>query len=81
MKLGELLRSGDWKNEKHVPVIDAPDSVQADQPVEIGVSVGADIPHPNTAEHHIRWIRRSLNQLKVSPLSWPISSLQDTEKG
>ncbi|NLL43663.1 MAG: Neelaredoxin [Firmicutes bacterium] len=57
MKLGELLRSGDWKNEKHVPVIEAPDSVQADQPVEIGVSIGADNPHPNTAEHHIRWIK------------------------
>jgi len=57
MKLGEVLRSGDWKSEKHVPVIEAPDHVQPDQPVEIGVSIGADNPHPNTAEHHIRWIK------------------------
>ncbi len=57
MKLGEKLRSGDWKNEKHVPVIEAPEQVKADQPVEIGISIGADNPHPNTAEHHIRWIK------------------------
>ncbi|HBG01046.1 MAG TPA: Neelaredoxin [Firmicutes bacterium] len=57
MKLSEVVRSGDWKSEKHVPVIEAPESVQADQPVEIGVSIGADDPHPNTAEHHIRWIK------------------------
>ncbi|HPT82294.1 MAG TPA: class II SORL domain-containing protein [Limnochordia bacterium] len=57
MKLGEVLRSGDWKSEKHVPVIAAPDSVAADEPVEIKVSIGEEIPHPNTAEHHIRWIK------------------------
>lgn len=57
MKLGEVLRSGDWKAEKHVPVIAAPDVVEADQPVEIRVSIGEEIPHPNTAEHHIRWIK------------------------
>lgn len=57
MKLGEVLRSGDWKNEKHVPVIGAPDRVQADQPVRIEVGIGAEDPHPNTAEHHIRWIK------------------------
>ncbi|HHY14778.1 MAG TPA: Neelaredoxin [Firmicutes bacterium] len=57
MKLGELLRSGDWKSEKHVPVITAPDRVKANEAFEIGVSIGADDPHPNTAEHHIRWIK------------------------
>lgn len=57
MKLGEVLRSGDWKNEKHVPVIDAPETAGVNVPVEIGVSIGAEDPHPNTAEHHIRWIK------------------------
>ncbi|MCK9526228.1 MAG: class II SORL domain-containing protein [Limnochordia bacterium] len=57
MKLGDVVRSGDWKNEKHVPVIDAPDRVQAGQAVQIEVGIGADNPHPNTAEHHIRWIK------------------------
>ncbi len=57
MKIGEILRSGDWKNEKHVPVITAPETVEVDQPVEVELSIGKDNPHPNTAEHHIRWIK------------------------
>ena len=57
MKLGDVLRSGDWKSEKHVPVIEAPDKVAADLPVEIKVSIGEEIPRPNTDEHHIRWIK------------------------
>jgi len=56
-KIGDVLRSGDWKNEKHVPVITAPESVAVDEPVTITVHVGADVPHPNTTEHHIRWIK------------------------
>ena len=44
MKLSEVVRSGDWKSEKHVPVIEAPENVPADQPVEIGVTIGADNP-------------------------------------
>ncbi len=56
-KFGDILRSGDWKNEKHVPVITAPDTVSAEEPFDITVEVGADIAHPNTTEHHIRWIK------------------------
>lgn len=57
MKFGEVLRSGDWKSEKHVPVISTPDTVGVNEAFEIGVSIGADNPHPNTADHHIRWIK------------------------
>jgi len=57
MKIGELLRSGDWKSEKHVPVIKAPDQVKAGERFTVSVCVGEDIPHPNTTEHHIRWIK------------------------
>ncbi|NLM39157.1 MAG: Neelaredoxin [Firmicutes bacterium] len=56
-KIGDVLRSGDWKSEKHVPVIQAPDAVEADKVFTVNVSVGEDIPHPNTTEHHIRWIK------------------------
>lgn len=55
-KLNELLQSGDWKNEKHVPVIDAPEKVKKGSIVAITLSVGKEIAHPNTTEHHIRWI-------------------------
>jgi len=56
MKLGEKIQSADWKAEKHVPVIEAPEKVEAGKPFQVKVSVGKEIPHPNTIEHHIRWI-------------------------
>ena len=54
---GKFLQSGDWKGEKHVPVIHAPEKVKAGELVEIGVSIGDEIPHPNTFEHYISWIK------------------------
>ena len=54
--LSEFVRSADWKSEKHVPVIEAPDSVRAGEWTAITVTVGKQIPHPNTTEHHIAWI-------------------------
>jgi len=56
MKLGDRIQSADWKAEKHVPVIEAPEEVEAGKPFQVTVSVGKEIPHPNTIEHHIRWI-------------------------
>ncbi|WP_425057797.1 Putative superoxide reductase [Sporomusa carbonis] len=57
MKLADLVQSADWKAEKHVPVIDAPDKVKAGEKVAVEVCVGKEIAHPNTTEHHIRWIK------------------------
>jgi superoxide reductase len=55
--LGELLQTNDWKKEKHVPVIECLDSVRVGEKLDINVSVGKEIPHPNTTEHHIRWVQ------------------------
>ncbi len=55
--VAEIYKQADWKTEKHVPVIEAPASVAADQVFEVKVGVGKEIAHPNTTEHHIRWIR------------------------
>ncbi len=55
--IGEKIQSADWKSEKHVPVIDCPDKVKAGEWVDVAVTIGKEIPHPNTTEHHIRWIR------------------------
>ena len=52
----DLFQDADWKQEKHVPVIEAPDKIKKGETVNITVSVGKQIPHPNTTEHHIRWI-------------------------
>ncbi|MCS7283186.1 MAG: class II SORL domain-containing protein [Anaerolineae bacterium] len=57
MKLGDRIQAADWKAEKHVPVIECPDTVSAGQTFQVTVTVGKEIPHPNTTEHHIRWIQ------------------------
>jgi superoxide reductase len=55
-KLGERVQSADWKSEKHVPVIECPDSVEKDKSLLVKVAVGKEVPHPNTTEHHISYI-------------------------
>jgi len=52
----ELFQTADWKQEKHVPVIDAPDKVSKGEMFDVKVSIGKEIAHPNKTEHHIRWI-------------------------
>lgn len=54
--LCDLVQHDDWKTEKHVPVIDAIDEAAPGEDVELCVSVGKEVPHPNKTEHHIRWI-------------------------
>lgn len=56
-KLSEHFRTDDWKTEKHVPVIECPAAVKDEEMFEIRVSVGKEVSHPNTTEHHIRWIQ------------------------
>ena len=55
-KIGDLLQEADWKKEKHVPVIDCPDTVKTGEMFEVTVGIGKEIAHPNTTEHHISWI-------------------------
>jgi superoxide reductase len=55
-QLGELFQTADWKTEKHVPVIECADRVKADQFFPVKVTLGKEIAHPNTTDHHIRWI-------------------------
>ena len=57
MKIGEFIQSGDWKGEKHVPLIEAPAKVKAGEAFKVKLSVGKEIAHPNTLEHHIEWIK------------------------
>ena len=56
-QIGGFYQSGDWKSEKHVPVIDCPASAKADTPFDVTLSIGKEISHPNTTEHHIAWIK------------------------
>ncbi len=54
--LGDRIQQGDWKKEKHMPVIEAPDEVKSGELFEVKVSLGKEVAHPNTTEHHISWI-------------------------
>ena len=51
-----MIQTADWKKEKHAPVIECQDEMKAGEGFEVQVSVGKEIAHPNTAEHHISWI-------------------------
>jgi len=55
--IGKYIQTADWKNEKHVPVIKVQDQPEKGKPFQVHLSVGEEIPHPHTTEHHIRWIK------------------------
>jgi len=55
-KLGDRIQSADWQTEKHVPVIECPDEVAAGALFGVKATMGKAVAHPNTTEHHIRWI-------------------------
>ena len=52
----DLFQSADWKKEKHVPVIEAPEKVKKGEFFDVRITIGKEIAHPNKTEHHIRWI-------------------------
>jgi superoxide reductase len=55
-RLQELFQAADWKQEKHVPVIECPDTVGKGEMFPVTVTIGKEIAHPNTTQHHIAWI-------------------------
>lgn len=54
---GKFIQTGDWKGEKHVPVLHYPDKVKANENFDVKVSIGDAIGHPNTLEHYISWFK------------------------
>jgi len=57
-RFGDVIIPPDREGkEKHVPQIAAPASVKAGEPFQVTVAVGKEVPHPNTVEHHIKWIQ------------------------
>lgn len=57
MGIAANIQSSDWKTEKHAPAITCPDDFVKDEATEVQLSVGQELPHPHTTEHHIRWIQ------------------------
>jgi superoxide reductase len=61
--LTELNKPTDWNNlsglsKKHVPIIEAPDTVKANEPFVVKIKVGGidGVEHPNTLSHWINWL-------------------------
>lgn len=54
--LSTTIQQGDWKSEKHVPVIEVLKSTKG-EPVEVKLTIGKEIGHPNTHEHYIGWFK------------------------
>lgn len=48
------IQTADWKTEKHVPVIDIKGIKEG--VAVVMVTVGKEIAHPNTTNHHIKWM-------------------------
>jgi superoxide reductase len=55
-EINDLFQVADWKKEKHVPVMECPNKIKTDEIFDVKVSIGKEIAHPNTTEHHIAWI-------------------------
>lgn len=57
MAIANYIKSGDWKSEKHVPIITVVGTPKAGEFFDVRLSVGDEIAHPNTLEHHIAWFK------------------------
>ncbi len=70
----EFIREGEGE-EKHLPLIEAPERVKAGESFEVKIRVGKE-PHPSTLEHHIRWI-----QVFLKPENRPMLHITTFEPG
>jgi len=78
--VGTLYRTEDWRTEKHVPVIECPIEFKAGEATTVTVTVGKELGHPNTALHHIRWIRLYF-QPADSTLTYEVASFEFSAHG
>ena len=58
-----LNKPADWTNltimdKKHVPIIEAPSKVKANEPFAVKIKVGGidGVEHPNTLSHWVNWV-------------------------
>jgi superoxide reductase len=79
-RVGEIYQVSNWKTEKHVAVIECPDSIPYGSLAEIEVSVGKEVSHPNTTTHHIRWIQIYF-QPKGEKFNYQLANVEFTAHG
>ncbi len=77
MKISSTIKSADWKTEKHTPIVEV---FTEEDIYRVEVSVGKEIPHPNTAEHHIAWIEVFFME-EGKETALPVGKIQFTGHG
>ncbi len=60
-KINDRIQEGNWEKEKHVPVIQCEERIKAGAWTPVTITLGKAVAHPNTTEHHIRWIKASFS--------------------
>ncbi len=78
--ISQVIKSADWKTEKHAPVIEVPDDVKAGEDFQVKVSLGKAVAHPNTTEHHIAWISVYF-QPEGAPVPYQVGHFEFTAHG
>jgi superoxide reductase len=78
--ISQVIKSADWKTEKHVPIIEVPSDVEAGQDFDVKVSLGKGVAHPNTTEHHIAWISLYF-QPEGAPVPFQVGHFEFTAHG
>ncbi|UCC33182.1 MAG: class II SORL domain-containing protein [Candidatus Bathyarchaeota archaeon] len=75
--LKELNKPKDWANltdmtKKHVPIIDAPKTVQAKEPFTVKIKVGGieGVEHPNTLGHWVNWVELYAGERLISRMEF-----------
>ena len=75
--LTELNKPTDWNNltgmaKKHLPIIEAPAMVKANEPFVVKVKVGGidGIEHPNTLSHWVNWVTLYAGERLISRIEF-----------
>jgi superoxide reductase len=75
--LTELNKPVDWMNlpvmaKKHVPIIEAPSKVKANEAFAVKIKVGGidGVEHPNTLSHWINWVALYAGERLISKVEF-----------
>jgi superoxide reductase len=75
--LNKLNKPNNWNElvdiaKKHLPTIQAPKEVKANEPFIVKIKVGGidDVEHPNTLGHWINWVRLYAGERLISSIEF-----------
>ena len=73
----DINKPTDWDNlpgmaKKHVPIIEAPDIVKANEPFNVKIKIGGidGVEHPNTLSHWVNWVTLNAGERLISRIEF-----------